>query len=305
MSTPSASAPGWPLAGPLLILIAGALWGTTGVNTRLIYAQTETTALAIATWRLSFALPGLLAIMLATRQTRQFRWPTLKDGLAMLGLGLAQIAYQVFYFAAIPFVGVAVATLVALCTAPVIVAALAILWLHEPFTRALAVALALALTGTLLIAGVGPVVADGSPPSAVGVALALSSGAGYGLYALLSRRLAEHYPPSQITLMAFGTAALGLLPFGLASGQALGFESEGWLRLIYMGLVPTALAYWLFARGMRTTPATTASLLTLIEPFTATLLAAYLFGEPLTANILAGGGLLIGAVLVLFGKANR
>jgi DME family drug/metabolite transporter len=103
--------------------------------------------------------------------------------------------------------------------------------------------------------------------------------------------------------MAFSAAALGLLPLGLATGQALTFEPEGWARLVYMGLVPTALAYWLFARGLRTTPATTASLLTLIEPLTATVLAVLLFGEHLTVNILGGGALLIGAVVVLVRKA--
>lgn len=304
MSTASTSNPGWPLAGPVLILIAGALWGTTGVNTRLIYAQTETNALAIAAWRLALAVPGLLAIALATRQTALFRRPTWRDGGALLGLGLAQIAYQVLYFSAIPHVGVAVATLIALCSAPVIVATLAIPLLREPFSRALAAALALALAGTILIAGVGQ--PDEGPMSnpALGIALALGSGAGYALYALISRRLATSYPPSQITLLAFSAAALGLLPAGLATGQALGFAPEGWARLIYMGLVPTALAYWLFARGMRTTPATTASLLTLIEPFTATVLAVLLFGEPLTPNILGGGALLIGAVVVLVRKSD-
>lgn len=287
-----------------MILIAGALWGTTGVNTRLIYAQTDTNALAIAAWRLALAVPGLIAIVVLTRQAGLFRRPSLRDAGALLGLGLAQIAYQVFYFSAIPFVGVAVATLIALCSAPVLVAALAIPLLREPFTRALALALALALSGTVLIAGVGQ--ADDRPLAnpVVGIALALGSGAGYAIYALLSRRLAAHYPPAQITLMAFSAAALGLFPVGLATGQALGFGLEGWARLLYMGLVPTAVAYWLFARGLRSTPATTASLLTLIEPFTATVLAALLFQEPLTANILAGGALLIGAVIVLVRRGS-
>jgi DME family drug/metabolite transporter len=283
----------------MLILIAGALWGTAGVNTRLIYAQTETNALAIAAWRLALAVPGLAAITLLTRQASVFRQPTWQDAAALLGLGIAQIAYQVLYFAAIPYVGVAVATLIALCSAPIIVAILAIPLLREPFTWALAVALALALSGTILIAGFGQMGERPLSNPLAGIALAFGSGAGYASYALISRRLAVHYPPAQITLMAFSAAALGLLPAGVATGQALGFEAEGWARLVYMGLVPTALAYWLFARGMRTTPATAASLLTLIEPLTATLLAAIVFGEQLTANILAGGALLITAVIAL------
>ncbi len=303
MSTSSSTTQGWPLAGPSLILIAGALWGTIGVNTRLIYVQTETNALAIAAWRLTLAVPGLVTIALLTRQANLFRRPTWQDAASLLGLGLAQIAYQVFYFAAIPYVGVAVTTLIALCSAPVIVAILAVPLLREPFTRALAVALALALSGTILIAGFGQTDEHPLRNPLVGITLAFGAGASYAIYALISRRLSARYPPAQITLMAFSAAALGLLPIGLATGQALGFEPEGWARLVYMGLVPTALAYWLFARGLRTTPATTASLLTLIEPFTATLLAALLFQEPLTANLLAGSTLLITAVVVLVRRA--
>jgi DME family drug/metabolite transporter len=50
---------------------------------------------------------------------------------------------------------------------------------------------------------------------------------------------------------------------------------------------------------MRSTPATVASVLTLVEPLTATILAVVLFGERLGALGLLGGALLLGAILVL------
>jgi DME family drug/metabolite transporter len=69
--------------------------------------------------------------------------------------------------------------------------------------------------------------------------------------------------------------------------------------LLYLGLVPTALAYWLFLNGLRHTPATTASILTLAEPLTSTVLAALLFGERLAPLGLLGAALLLAAMGVL------
>ena len=40
----------------------------------------------------------------------------------------------------------------------------------------------------------------------------------------------------------------------------------GGLLLLYLGCIPTALAYVLFQAGMRSTPATLTSILTLAEP---------------------------------------
>ena len=72
-----------------------------------------------------------------------------------------------------------------------------------------------------------------------------------------------------------------------------------WGLLLYLGVVPTALAYLLFTIGMRTTVATVASLVTLIEPLTAAGLAWLLFDERLGPLALVGAALLLGAVFLL------
>jgi DME family drug/metabolite transporter len=63
--------------------------------------------------------------------------------------------------------------------------------------------------------------------------------------------------------------------------------------------VPTAVGYILFMHGMRTTPATVASVLTLVEPLTAAVLAWLLFDERLGPLALVGAALLLGAVVLL------
>jgi len=85
----------------------------------------------------------------------------------------------------------------------------------------------------------------------------------------------------------------------LTGGLKSSFPVQGWLLLLYLGAVPTALGYGLFVAGMKTTQATIAGIITLLEPVTAAVLAAILFGERLTALGIFGAVLLLGAILVL------
>jgi DME family drug/metabolite transporter len=70
--------------------------------------------------------------------------------------------------------------------------------------------------------------------------------------------------------------------------------------LLYIGLIPTAVAYTLFFRGMRGVKASTASKLTMIEPFTATILAWFIFDERLAASGIVGALLLLLAIVFLY-----
>jgi DME family drug/metabolite transporter len=85
----------------------------------------------------------------------------------------------------------------------------------------------------------------------------------------------------------------------------LSYPTEGWLLLIYLGAVPSALGYVLFFRGMQVTSATVATLITLVEPLTATLLAWWLFKEQLGPFGFVGAGLLIGSLLLLARRGAR
>jgi DME family drug/metabolite transporter len=75
--------------------------------------------------------------------------------------------------------------------------------------------------------------------------------------------------------------------------------------LLYLGLVPTALGYVIFLYGMKTTPATVASIATLVEPLTGTLLAMVLFGERLAPAGWIGALLLLGAMGLLYLNGRR
>jgi len=282
--------------GVWLIISAAVCWGTVGPTTQTLYALTSTNPLSIGFFRLAFALPLLALACWRLFGRRSLALPR-RDLLLIVALGALVALYQVLYFAAIARAGVAIAALVTLCLAPVIVALVSAGALRERLTRATLLALGLALLGTALL--IDPRTARDGSALLVGMLLALGSAAGYALITLCGRALAGRCHPLQTTTLGFATASALLLPFALGSGLVVSYPAAGWGLLVYLGCVPTALAYGLFLRGMHTTSATAASTITLLEPLTATLLAVALFHERLGPWGVVGGALLLGAVAAL------
>jgi DME family drug/metabolite transporter len=104
-----------------------------------------------------------------------------------------------------------------------------------------------------------------------------------------------------LTLNGFGFSLGGfvLLPLAAVLGGGVGFRpslaSAGLLAALAVG--PTAAAYTLYFRGLRRASASTAALLTLIKPLAATLLAAAVLGDRLTATGIVGAVVLLAAVV--------
>jgi DME family drug/metabolite transporter len=284
--------------GLLMITLAAVLWGTVGVATKALYGMAGTNALSIGFFRLAFAAPALLLACWRVLGARAFRIAR-RDLAMMLLIGATMALYQVCYFAAIARVGVAIAVLTTLCSAPVLVALLSAALLGERPTAPVLLALVCALAGTAMLVGAGQGIGAAGGQTALGLLLALCSALGYAVIALCGRALAGRCHPLQPIAVGSCAGALMLLPFALAGGLVATYSSAGWGLLLHLGLLPTALAYVLFFSGVRHTTATAASIVTLIEPLTSTALAWLLFGERLGPLGALGAALLIGAIVLL------
>jgi len=269
------------------------LWGTVGIASKLLFGIEAVPPLVVGFFRLALAVP-LLALWCGSRLGADtFRFAG-RDLALVLALGVAMALYQVFYFGAVAEIGVALATLVTICSAPVLVGVAAVALLGEAFTPRLGVALALGMIGAGLLVGV-----PSEAASPVGLLLAGCAALSYAVFVLCSRQLATH-DPGKIIVVGFGAGALILAPFTLASGvDPVAWPPSIWLALLYIGLVPTGLAYLLYFRGMRGTSATAASVLALVEPLTATTLAVLIFRESLSLPAMFGATALVVAMMVL------
>jgi drug/metabolite transporter, DME family len=281
------------MVGPSLVALAAMLWGTAGIASKALYGIEDVPPLVVGFFRLALSVP-LLAIWCWLRLgPATFHFPG-RDLLRILALGASIAVYQVFFFAAVAGIGAALAALITICSGPVLVGLGAVFLLGETFTRRLGVALVLGLVGAGLLVGVP---SDGGNLS--GILYAAIAALGYAAFVLCSRTLATH-DPGKIIVVGFGSGAIFIAPFALASGAELGaWSASVWAVLLYIGLVPTALAYLFFFRGMRSTPATAASVLALVEPLTATTLAVVIFGETLGLSAVIGAGFLLIAMVTL------
>jgi DME family drug/metabolite transporter len=192
---------------------------------------------------------------------------------------------------------VAVGTVVALGSGPAFAGLFGLLLRGErpPPRWALATALAVAGAALLVLAG-----GDAAGVDPAGVALALGAGASYGMYTVTSKTLLEAgQAPAGVMAVAFVGGAILLAPV-LALGDTGWLGKPGGIALAaYLGLIPTALAYALFARGLERLPAASVATLTLAEPLTAATLGVVVLGERPGAIAALGAVLVLSGLLVL------
>ena len=284
-----------PARGFLLVVLAALCWGTSGLTGHVVAERSGLDPLDIAWHRMAVGAAALLAVHLVrARGAGPLRARGTWRRLVAVGAGLA--IYQSAYFAAVATAGVSIATLVSLGLAPLLVAVGAAVLGHGRPDRATGAALAVALAGLVLLVGVS---AGGDNGKAVllGALSAVACAVAYAGVVLVSSRVPDGVPT---TTAGFVAGAVLLTPVALTPRLDLTTDPLSLALLPYLGLVPTALAYGLFFAGVRAVPAAVASIVTLLEPLTATALATAVLGERLAPTALLGGLLMLGAVTALY-----
>jgi DME family drug/metabolite transporter len=284
--------------GFLLVVLAALCWGTSGVSGTIIADRTDLGPLDIAWHRMAIGAVVLLIGTALARRRGAGTTPALTRGsvvrLVLVATGLA--AYQLAYFAAVATAGVSIATLVALGLAPLLIALGATALGHGRPDRATVLALAAALVGLVLLVGISAG-EDAGTTVVLGALVAVGSAVGYAVVTLAGAGVPAGIP---VTLAGFAGGALLLTPVALMIGLRSTTDPVALGVLLYLGAVPSALAYVMFFSGLRSVPGAVASIVTLLEPLTATALATAFLGERLSPGALAGGLLVLAAVAGLY-----
>ncbi|MBB4844832.1 DME family drug/metabolite transporter [Paucibacter oligotrophus] len=300
ISAPSEARPSQAALALAAACSAGFLWGTGALVVNVLISQHGFRPENISFWRFALGAAVLLAVF-----GRQLRWQALRPLLpTVLLAGMAMAGYVLCWFLGIERMGAAIPTLIALCLPPVIVTLAALLRGQEKADAQLILVLAAALAGTLLIVSSH---ATGSSAKdqqdlIVGIAYALASALLYAGFTLVSGRISIQLGSGQaaacLTLVAALAMALASIyrPLQWPSG----IPPQAWF--LYLGVVTAALALLAFSWGAARLSPTALTVATLIEPLTATALAALLLGERLSAWQWIGGVLLL---LSIWGLGRR
>jgi DME family drug/metabolite transporter len=280
----------------LLVLLAALCFATTGTAQELGPSGLEPVAVGAA----RIAVGGsLLALFAYWQNRRRPSWKRVREmpRATLAAIAVAVAAYQLSFFAAVHLTGVAVGTVVALGSAPAFAGLAGRIAKDAPLGPRWAVSTALACTGValLVIAGSGATRID-----PLGIGLALVSGSGYATYTVASKRLLNNgHAPEQVMACGFGAAAILLSPVLILAGGAQLATTQGLTLALYLGLIPTALAYVLFARGLKRLSAGETATLTLAEPLTATALGVLVLGERPGALAAVGAAITLAGLVVL------
>jgi drug/metabolite transporter (DMT)-like permease len=185
-------------------------------------------------------------------------------------------------------------------TIPVWTSVLAVLTRQERLAWHHWVGVAIGLLGVALIV-FGGSSGSADSPTFLGELLALVTAASWAIYSVIIRPLMARYTALSLSsfMMVVGTVAL--LPFALpelATTDWSAVPGEAWLGLFYAALFSVSLTNILYFTAIGRVGASRAALYTYLEPFLGVMFATLLLRESVTLLQLAGGVVVVAAILV-------
>src|ERR671914_2876313 len=284
-------------SGALYCLASAAGFGAMGIFGKLAYDEGVTVGTLLSARFVLAALVFWLILLCARGGLRELRSLTRRDLLIAVALGAVGYGAQAgAYFAALDRIDASLLALL-VYTYPVLVAVASIAIGREPARRSTALSLALASTGLVLVlAGAAAGALD-----PLGTVLGLTAATVYTGYILISDGVTARVGPLVLSTLVCTGAGVSLTLAGLAGGDldpgAVTAEGYAWLGAL--AVVSTVGAVALFFAGLRRVGPTAASILSTLEPVVAVALAFAVFGETLGPAQLAGGALVLAAVLAV------
>lgn len=292
--------------GDLRRALPGLALGLFGVSWAAVLVRLAAApAPSVAFWRLVFSLLVVAPLLAAGKGWRELPGLTSREVAMLVLSGLALGLHLATWFLSLEYTSVASST-VLVTTHPIFVGVLSAAWLGERPDRAEWMGIVMAVAGAMLV-GWGDLAGGSSPLR--GDALALAAAVLAALYFTLGRRLRPKlglwgYVAPVYTVAAVVAACL----VGASGAPWIGFSSATWIYLGALALGPMLLGHTSFNWALRHVRAYVVSLVQLLEPVGATLLAILLLGGgeiPGRGTVLGGGVVLVGVWISLRARRRR
>ncbi|GLW33286.1 DMT family transporter [Actinoplanes regularis] len=289
------AAPAERVRPPLTVLVAVVItvvaWASAFVAIRAVHAHFGAGPLALG--RLAAGTVALTVALLATR-----RWvrPTAREWALVIGCGVVWFGfYNVALNAAEQRLDAGTSAML-VNVGPILIAILAGALLGEGFPRSLLTGAGVAFAGVLLIGFAGR---GGTAADPLGVALCLLSAAAWAIGVTLQKPVLRRLPALQVTQMACVAGMITTLPFAGGLIDDLRSAPAGSIAgVLYLGVVPTALAFGTWAYALTHMNAGRLGVTTYLVPPLTILLAWPILSETPHLLAIAGGAVaLLGVAL--------
>ena len=172
---------------------------------------------------------------------------------------------------------------------------------HARLELAPVAGLAVGLAGVALLSGLG---GGKGGISASGVAIILSASAAWALGTIMARRVPTPASPALTSAMQLLIGGVFLVALAAATGEfgsfrPLAVSGRSWLALGYLIVFGSIVAFSAYVVAVRMLPTTTVATYAYVNPVIAVLLGTLILNERVSAGIIAGGVLIVGAVVLV------
>ena len=279
----------------IALILAHLIWGANFVVAKITLQEFPPMTLAF----FRFAFASLLLAPFFIAETKKVKIDK-KDLPKLIAIGIFIITLNITFF----FEGIKRTTAINASVLTLVIPLLSVLFgwwfLKEKVFLINLLGIALGLLGALIIIGI-PQIFTGtlSTQALTGNILIILASVSWVTGAVISKKILKQYSYLVITAIAFlvGTVTF-FIPAGFEYFQNPAWISQitilGLLGLIFMTLLSSISAYFLFEWGLSKTSVTVADLFQYIEPFVAIGLAVIVLGERISESFLIGGILIAG-----------
>lgn len=280
-------------SGSAMIILAAICWGVTGGFADILMGK-GWDPLVISFYRGVIGLAFFLVWLLVSRKGHARFSVSLVLWSIVAGIGVA--GNFTFYFLSIQSASVPVAATL-MYTAPLFVLLISFLFRLERSTWFKWVCIFSVLIGIVLLteaydAGSGTV-------NFIGVATGLGAGLSYALFIFGFKNASARGKPQMVLVIAFLAfcVILSFLVNFQEAASVLASEDIGWF--VAIGIIGAGLSFALYTIGIRQTAASTASMIAMVEPVTASLFGILLLNEELSMVQLIGMAVILLTVTTL------
>ena len=286
------------IIGVFAAVLSSSIGGLSVGVTRSVVGATD--PITIGAFRFGIGSVILLPFALRHRQ----RWPRLAEFGPIIGLGLLYFAlFPILFNASLIYTTAARGSL-ALSTLPVLTMLVGAMLRIEPLTRRKSTGVALATLGVAVALLTNLAAA---PEGAWrGDLLMVAAAFTMALYSIWSRPLAQRYGTIVYTALAMTFGGIALVGVAWASGglaSTTAFGSYQWSAMAFLGVFCGAMTFLLWSYALERTTPTRVAISVTVNPIASAVFGAYVLGEPITANLIAGLALV--AIGIAVATSNR
>ncbi|AMA71566.1 MULTISPECIES: DMT family transporter [Aneurinibacillus] len=282
--------------GYLALGTAASIWGGMYVVSKMVLDSLPPFTLLWLRYVIGFVF---LWYFVAQRGEKQ---PLSKDWRLFLSIGF--VGY--FLSVGLQFIGtwLSSAHMGAILTSasPVFIVLFAFRMLRESITLRKLVSLLLAMIGVVIVVGWENNL-TGNVKTFIGNLCLIGAAITWALLSVLAKKASLHYSPLVVTTYSIFwaitfTTPVMVVEWGFLPVQNLD-EWSTWFAVLYVGIVSTAGAFYLWNKGLQLVEAGTGSMFFFFQPVVGALLGWLLLKEDLSPSFFIGGSLILFAVLFM------